>query len=131
LPLYERGELQPQPQDDSQASYCRMLTKEDGRIDWSLPAIVIERMTRAYDPWPGAWTTWRGQTLKIGAALVDPDWRGDDPPGAIVDSQRFRVATGSGALEVLEVQPAGKRMMPAREWLRGQRDLRAGESLNT
>ncbi len=131
LPLYARGELQPQPQDDSQASYCRMLTRADGRIDWSLPAIVIERMTRAYDPWPGAWTTWRGQVLKIGAARVDPDWRGDDSPGTIVDAQACKIATGSGALDVLEVQPAGRRMMPARDWLRGQRELQAGESLNT
>lgn len=131
LPLYARGELQPQPQDEAQASYCRMLTRADGRIDWSLPALVIERMTRAYDPWPGAWTTWRGQVLKIGAARVDPEWRGDDAPGTIVDAQAGKVATGSGALVLLEVQPAGRRMMSARDWLRGQRDLQVGAALDT
>lgn len=126
LPLYATGQLQPQPQDESQASYCRLLTKADGRIDWSLPALVIERMTRAYDPWPGAWITWRGQTLRITAAGVVSDWHGPEPPGTLLSVQPLRVATGSGALELRAVQPAGRRTMPADAWARGQRELRVG-----
>jgi methionyl-tRNA formyltransferase len=123
LPLYAAGEIQPQPQDDSQASYCKMLSKEDGRIDWSLPALVIERMIRAYDPWPGAFTIWNGQPLKISAASVDADWRGDEAPGTVLDSTTLKVATGSGALELQQLQPAGKRQMNGNDWLRGQRGV--------
>jgi methionyl-tRNA formyltransferase len=123
LPLYADGELQPQPQDDSQATYCKMLAKEDGRIDWMGPAIVLERAVRAYDPWPGAFTTWHGQPLKIGAARVDADWQGTELPGTVLEGSTLRVTTGSGALEVLELQPAGKRMLNAGDWLRGQRGL--------
>lgn len=123
LPLYAAGEIEPQPQNDAQATYCKMLSKDDGRIGWTQPALVIERMVRAYDPWPGAFTTWQGQPLKIGAARVDAAWRGDDPPGSVLAGDRLRVATGSGALDLIEVQPAGKRMMPAGDWLRGQRGI--------
>ncbi|HEY0733559.1 MAG TPA: methionyl-tRNA formyltransferase [Herpetosiphonaceae bacterium] len=128
LPLYASGELQPQPQDESQASYCSLLRKEDGQIDWTKPALVIERAIRAYDPWPGAFTTWQGQPLKIRTARVDADWNGAEEPGTILDRPTLHVATGSGALELVEIQPAGKRMMPAQEWLRGQRGL-AGQRL--
>jgi methionyl-tRNA formyltransferase len=129
LPLYASGEIVAQPQDDSQATYCKLLTKEDGRIDWSLPALVIERAIRAYDPWPGAWTTWQGQQLKIGSAHVDADWSGDQEPGTVLGSD-LRIATGSGTLVITELQPAGKRMMPASDWLRGQRGL-AGQRLGS
>jgi methionyl-tRNA formyltransferase len=128
LPLYASGEIQPQPQDESQATYCKLLTKADGRIDWTLPALVIERMIRAYDPWPGAFTTWQGQPLKLSAARVDADWSGAEEPGVVLDGDRLRVATGSGALELLEVQPAGKRTMSSGDWLRGQRGI-AGQQL--
>jgi methionyl-tRNA formyltransferase len=123
LPLYASGELQPQPQDESQASYCKLLHKTDGRIDWTLPALMIERMVRAYDPWPGAFTTWQDQPLKIGTARVAADWHGAATPGTVLDTPTLQVATGSGALELVELQPAGKRMMAGRDWLRGQRGL--------
>ncbi len=130
LPLYAQGALQLQPQNDSQATYCQLLTKEDGRIDWTLPALVIERLIRAYDSWPGAFTTWQGLLLKIGSARVAADWRGPEEPGTVLAGPALRVVTGSGALEVGELQPAGKRMMAAGEWLRGQRNL-PGQRLGT
>ncbi len=130
LPLYAGNDIQPQQQDDSQASYCKMLSREDGRIDWSLPALVIERMSRAYDPWPSAFTTWQGQQLKIINATIDADWRGNEPPGTVLDSMGLRVATGSGALEIQQLQPAGKRPMNGTDWLRGQRGL-VGNLLGT
>lgn len=123
LPLYASGEIQPQPQDESQATYCKLLRKDDGRIDWAMPALVIERAIRAYDPWPGAFTTWQGQPLKLGASRVDADWSGAEEPGTMLDGTGLRVATGSGALEIVELQPAGKRMMPGGDWLRGQRGI--------
>jgi methionyl-tRNA formyltransferase len=123
LPLYADGTLQPQGQDDGQATYCKLLSKDDGRVDWTQPALAIERAIRAFDPWPGAWTTWQNQQLKIGAARVDADWTGVEAPGTVLDGSGLRVATGSGALEIAQLQPAGKRMLLAGDWLRGQRTI--------
>ena len=123
LPLYADGTLQPQPQDDGQATYCKLLSKDDGRFDWTQPALAIERTVRAFDPWPGAWTAWQNQQLKIGSARVDADWTGTEARGTVLDGSVLRVATGSGALEIGELQPAGKRMMAAGDWLRGQRGI--------
>lgn len=123
IPGYAAGQLNPHPQDDSQATYTRMLAKADGEIDWSLPALVIERMIRAYDPWPGTSTAAAGQPLRVLAAAVRPGWRGDDQPGTLLPGDAPMVATGSGALELLEVQPAGKRPMAARDWRRGARGI--------
>lgn len=126
LPGYAAGRIVPRPQDHSLATITRMLKKEDGQVDWGLPAIVIERMLRAYDPWPGAFTTWRGQGLRLIAAAV----AGDTPEGARTGAIVGRgsaggplVATGGGLLEICELQPAGKRPMSGAAWLQGQRDL--------
>jgi methionyl-tRNA formyltransferase len=124
LARYAAGDLAPAPQDDSQATYTKLLRKEDGAIDWSLPAEQIERMTRAYDPWPGAQTTWRGQPLKIVAARPHAGWAGAEPPGTLLDRKTgVWAATGAGALELLLVQPAGKRAMPADAWRRGMQQV--------
>jgi methionyl-tRNA formyltransferase len=124
LERYAAGRLEPTPQDDSQATYTALLQKADGAIDWSVEAERIERMTRAYDPWPGAWTSWRGQPLKIIAGRAHAGWAGDAPPGALLERKDgIWVATGRGALELLLVQPAGKRALAAAEWRRGLRDV--------
>ncbi|NNJ11310.1 methionyl-tRNA formyltransferase [Chloroflexales bacterium ZM16-3] len=125
LPPYASGVLVPRPQDHSLATVTRLLKKEDGAVDWTRPALVIERMTRAYDPWPGAQTSWRGQGLRLIAAAVDADWSGPQAPGEIIGQGSGRgplVATGSGALEIRELQPAGRRPMSGDAWLAGLRD---------
>jgi methionyl-tRNA formyltransferase len=129
LAQYAGGVLEPRPQDESQATYTSLIQKSDGAVDWSRPAVQIERMTRAYDPWPGAQTAWRGQPLKLIAARAHADWPGGAAPGTLlaIDSGTW-VATGAGALELLVVQPAGKRPMAAADWRRGQREL-AGAQL--
>ncbi|MGQ9876051.1 MAG: methionyl-tRNA formyltransferase [Chloroflexus sp.] len=130
LPRYARGEIEPRPQDHSRATVTKMLKKEDGRIDWSLPAIVIERMTRAYDPWPGAYTFWRGQPLRIiKAAVVAAE--GVRAPGTVSGRSgggHPLVQTGNDALELIEVQPAGRRPMSGSAWLAGVHadDIRLG-----
>ncbi|GAB4193011.1 MAG: methionyl-tRNA formyltransferase [Roseiflexaceae bacterium] len=130
LAPYAAGTLLPTPQDDSLATYTHMLTRADGQIDWAAPAAQIERMVRAYDPWPAAFTLWRGQPLKITDARVHP-WPGDAPPGTLLPERGAAlVATGADALELLVVQPAGKRPMPAADWRRGlreQQSVRLGE----
>ena len=129
LAEYAAGKLAPTPQDDSQASYCKMLQKSDGLIDWSESAARIERMTRAYDPWPGAQTSWRGQPLKIIAARAQPAWSGAEPPGTLLPRlDSLWVATGAGALELLVVQPAGKRELTAQSWRHGLQNI-AGAKL--
>jgi methionyl-tRNA formyltransferase len=130
LDRYAAGEIAPAPQDDAEATYTRLIQKSDGVIDWSAPAEQIERMTRAYDPWPGAQTTWRGQPLKILAARPHPQWAGAIAPGTLLDRKEgLWVAAGAGALELLLVQPAGKRAMPAADWRRGIQNLAAAERL--
>lgn len=125
LPRYASGELLPRPQDHSQASVTRLLTKDDGVVRWELPALVIERMVRAYDPWPGVSTSWRGQGLRLLAARGHADWVGPEEPGTLLGRAPGGgplVATGSGALELLELQPAGKRPMGGEAWLAGVRE---------
>jgi methionyl-tRNA formyltransferase len=121
------GTIQARPQDEAQATYCSQLTKEDGRLDWSQPAAYLDRQVLACDPWPGAYTTWQGQRLKVLRARPLPDWQGEGQPGQVQEmGTGIGVITGAGALELLEVQLAGKKPMPAGQFTRGQRDLLGG-----
>jgi methionyl-tRNA formyltransferase len=127
LPDWLAGRIQPQEQDEAVASYCRPLVKTDGLLDWAEPADVLDRRIRATDPWPGAYTTWRGQRLKVLNARPLPDWQGQGPPGQVVNiGSGLGVATGKGALELLAVQLAGKKPMAAAIFSQGQRGLLGG-----
>ena len=121
-----RGESTPRPQDDKGATYFPQVKKGDGEIDWRLPAVVIWRRVRAYYPWPGCYTNWRGKQLKIIEAVVLPG-EGAIEPGRVVALPGREVvlgiACGEGILGVLEVQLAGKRAVNAADFLRGQRDF--------
>jgi len=124
-----RGELHETPQDESQATYTALVKKEDARIDWSLPAERIERMVRAYDPWPVAFTELRGEEVRIYRAAVEDDSRGEvgPPPGTIVEMKREPlVQCGTGRLRLLEVQAAGRKRMKGDDFARGRR-LTAGD----
>lgn len=122
LPRWFDGEIEPQPQREAGATYTRMLTKADGEIDWSLPAIDIERRVRAFQPWPGCYTRWRGKTLKIMAATPLPGKHG--MPGQTMAIEGGGVVqTGDGTLVLRQVQLEGKRPMDIAEFLRGQRDF--------
>jgi methionyl-tRNA formyltransferase len=118
LPAYLDGSIHPQPQEDSGATYAPMLKKEEGLLDFTQPADVLERRVRAFNPWPGAFIDWQGQPLKIHRAHTRPC---DQPtPGqrCILDGLPA-IATSQGCLVIDEVQPAGKRPMPSRDFLRG------------
>ena len=122
LDAYANGEIAPTPQNDSQATITRLLKREDGRIDWNMPAIEIHRQVRAFDPWPGTSTTWSGQNLKVISALIGPD----DPlaPGEVRrGSGAIYVGTGAGQLEVQELQLEGKARMGADAFLSGNSDI--------
>ncbi len=124
LPLYLAGQLQPQPQPTDGVTYCSPLRKAEGRLDWTRPAAVLARQVRAMQPWPGAFATWRGQQLKVLRAVARPAWRGDAAPGTVLAlPPGAAVATGEGALQLLEVQLAGKKALPMDAFLRGQRNF--------
>jgi methionyl-tRNA formyltransferase len=124
LPRWLEGQIVPQPQDDSLATYCQMITKKDGLIDWSLPATDLWLRVRAYDPWPGAYTYWRGKRLKI--LRVRPVTAGttDEEPGRVINlDDGVAVVAGTDALLLEEIQLAGKKALAAQEFIRGQRNF--------
>lgn len=131
LPLWVRGELQPQPQDHTQATHTRMLKKEDGQIDWSRPAEELARAVRAYTPWPNAYTTWRGKLLKILVASPATGTPAGQPGTVALVNQvqdgkthkALSIATGQGNLLVERVQLEGKRAMSADEFVRGNAQI--------
>lgn len=124
LPLYLGGALQPRPQPAVGVTHCAPLRKEDGCLDWTRPAVWLERQVRAMWPWPTAFSDWRGQRMKVLRAAALPDWRGSAPPGTVVAlPDGAAVATGEGALQLLEVQLAGKKALSIGDFLRGQRDF--------
>jgi methionyl-tRNA formyltransferase len=129
----EAGRLRLAPQDDAKATVAPKLAKAEGRIDWTAPAASVARLVRATVPWPGAATTWRATPLRIWSARASdaPAARGQ-PPGAVasVSDGRLLVATGQGLLELVEVQPAGKRRMTGKEFLAGYRAA-PGDRLGT
>jgi len=123
LPRWAAGKLSPQPQDEEQATYTQPISKESGRIDWTLPAVEIWCRVRAYNPWPGSFTAWQGKTLKIIEAVPLP---GRGPAGKVVaarqgDAAPVAVYAGEGMLGILQLQLEGKRVMAAGDFLRGQR----------
>lgn len=126
LPAYLQGEIEPQPQDEAGATYAPMLKKEDGRLDFSAGAQELERRVRAFNPWPGAFTHWRGGLLKVHQALAS-----DSPsPGSgrrLVWNGLPAIGTGRGILVLEEVQPAGKRPMPGKVFLAGAREWANGD----
>ena len=127
LPAWERGEVLPRAQDDAQASVTSLVRREHGEIDWRRSASQVERMTRAYRPWPGAFTTWRGSVLKVVDARVRESGPDGDvpPPGRVValSDGGVGVQTGDGVLELSRVQLAGRGASDARDFTRGYRDF--------
>lgn len=120
----DRGE----PQDESKASYCAALTKEDGRLDWSRPALELDAQVRAFDPWPGTWTVWNGERLGIVEAMPYPEAAGDERAecGAVLrvdTSKGIMVKTSTGLVAVTRLQARGKKPLPFRDFLNGVRGL--------
>src|SRR5487761_1241861 len=124
LPAWLAGRIAPTPQDNAQANMTRPLRKEDGRLDWRLPATELARLARSVTPWPGAFTTWQGKLLK--ALEVAPIARDNtlapgtcyplaagDPRGALA------CACGDGAPALNVIQLEGKRAVPGADALRG------------
>lgn len=141
LPTYLSGTLAPQPQDDRDATYCHMVRKDDGRLDWTQPAVALERQVRAMQPWPVAWTTWEGRQLRVlKARVVDTPADGPSgpagperpqqpaaganggPPGRVMRwGTGAAVSTGEGWLALDQVQLEGRGAVPIAAFVNGYR----------
>ncbi len=117
------GRLQPTPQDDTVSTYAPMINKEDGQIDWTKTAVELDRHIRAMTPWPGAYTTWNGQHLKIMAAQVSHHTTPTGQPGLVRQLETPVVLTSKGSLALQTVQLAGKKAVNIADFLRGQPDF--------
>lgn len=134
IPVWVAGELEATPQIENEATYCRKITKEDGHIDWTKPAEQIERMVRAYQPWPTAYTFVDDSRIKILRASVSPSRHSREGacPSCCSETARgnlefesghIYVDTSEGTLEILELQPEGKKPMSAKDYINGNQGL--------
>jgi methionyl-tRNA formyltransferase len=122
------GTIVPQMQDASQATYAPLLKKQDGQIDWARTAHAIHNQVRGLQPWPGASTVFREQSLNVWKSLVAERAPGEGKAGFIIGLRPLTVECGEGALELMEVQLEGRKRMAGTDFANGQR-VRQGEIL--
>ncbi len=115
----EDGSLEARPQPDDGVSLAPKIAVDDARVDWRLPAALLERQVRACTPAPGAWTTVAGARLKLGPVRPVPDHAPLAPGEVAISKQAVHVGTGTVPVRLAEVQAVGKRAMPAADWARG------------
>jgi methionyl-tRNA formyltransferase len=125
LPKWLGGDLEPQHQDESKATYSKLITGKDAEIDWGLSALELWRMVRAYNPWPGCHTSWQGKRLKIHGAVPLPGGESGEIGEviALAEQPEIGVVTKKGILGLCRVQLEGKREMLATDFVRGRRDF--------
>lgn len=124
LPKILEGSLLPTPQDESQATYCRLIQKQDGSIDWQKPAEQIEREIRAYKGWPGSRTTFGDVDVIITAATALPE-ETKFTVGSIEELASlltYEIPTSNGVLQIERIKPVGKKEMPIQAFLAGYKD---------
>ena len=133
LPKIEAGELTPVVQKEELATYAGKITKDMGNIDFAKSAVTIERLIRGLNPWPSAFTHYKGKILKIWEAdVVSECANAENPvPGTVIamDKESFTLATGEGALRIRSLQPEGKKRMSCAEFMRGY-EVKVGEALH-
>ena len=111
--LAEIGHITPRPQDHSAHTLAPLISRDMAQIDWAQPAAVVHDLVRGFNPWPTAWTTLAGERMKVHRTRVV---EGDGEPGRVLSaSKSIVVGTGSGALELIEVQLPGRRAQPGRD----------------
>ncbi len=127
LPRWFERSLTPEPQAEASATYTRLVAKEEGEINWRLPAVELWRRVRAFYPWPGCYTRWRGKQLKLLEVVPLPGGQGLEPGRVLSPSPEQGVAvgvvTGAGILGLRRVQLEGKQAMMAADFLRGHDDF--------
>jgi methionyl-tRNA formyltransferase len=124
LELLQKGELTGEPQNDDLACYASKLSKTEGHIDWATDATAIERLVRAFNPWPGTYTDLGDQRIRIheARALVTTS---DGPPGTVVqrDREGIDIACGSGTLRITRLQLPGSRAQSVNDLINGGKEL--------
>jgi len=122
LDLLASGNARPEVQDEALVSYAEKLSKEEARLDWSLSAAQLERCIRAFNPWPMSYFMIEEQPVKVWQATVLPHQ--NKQPGEIVlaDKQGIQIATADGVLNLVSLQPAGKKAMSAQDLLNSRRE---------
>ncbi len=129
LKLHKEGKLIPIPQDHTLATYAPLLKKEDGFFNWNEPAVMIERKVRAFQPWPSAWTNFRGKILKVYKARQVEGYEKADPGEILrISKEGIVVSCSEGAVLLEELQLEGKKKVSAYEFANGQR-LKVGDSM--
>ena len=129
LPGWLSGEVNAQPQDHSRASVTKKLEKSDGLVSWHLSARELERRLRAFTPWPGVFTYWRGKLVKIlsAAVLAEPSDHADSIAGLVLPGREpgmaIEVVTGEGVLGIGNLQMEGRHPLSSEEFVRGHRDF--------
>ena len=122
LSAIDAGKAAPQPQ-AGDVSLAPKLALEDGHLNWAHPALAISRQARGVTPEPGAWTLLDGQRIKLEPVRLRPDVSGLAPGTVELNGKAVLVGTGSHAVELTRIQPAGKKMMAAPDWARGLASL--------
>jgi len=122
LSAIDAGKAFPQPQ-AGEVSLAPKLTLEDGHLNWTHPALAISRQARGVTPEPGAWTLLDGQRVKLEPVRLRPDVAELAPGAVALHGKVVLVGTGSHAVELTRIQPAGKKMMAAADWARGMASL--------
>ncbi|EQK45225.1 MULTISPECIES: methionyl-tRNA formyltransferase [Paraclostridium] len=120
IDLIEKGEAPREKQSNEDTCYSPIMNKSLGNIDWKKSAIDIHNLVRGINPWPSAYTTYEGQTMKIWKTKVI-DKNSDKDPGTIisVDKEGINVSTSEGILQIKEIQMAGKKRMEVPEYIKG------------
>ncbi len=125
IPRFISGDIKPQPQNESLATFSKMLTREDGKIDWQNSANTIYNQYRALTPWPGIWTIWNGKRLKLLGIKKTAEVL---LPGQVkVDADRLLIGTGQGSIEVFELQLEGKKIMDTKTFISGYKNIHAAK----
>lgn len=117
IPEYVSGKCLPLPQQESEATFCKQLSREDGRINWQDNAFTIYNQYRGMTPWPGVWTLWEEKRLKL--LTIVPHERTLQPGQVLVEHDTLSIGTGSGSIVVQKLQLEGKTAMDTKTFLQG------------
>ena len=129
IPKWINGKIESKEQDHKKATYSKIITKEDGRIDWNKSAEEIERQIRAFTPWPGSYTFWGDKRINIikGFLITDSNalFESQKLPGQVAryEENKFAIITGAGVFVVSEVQIPGKDKISSKQFLNGYSDI--------
>ncbi|OGZ61170.1 MAG: methionyl-tRNA formyltransferase [Candidatus Spechtbacteria bacterium RIFCSPLOWO2_01_FULL_43_12] len=122
IPKWLNGKIEPKEQDHGAASYTKMLTRSDGKIDWTMPAGSLERKLMALTPWPGLFTFWNDKRLKILSFDVK-NKRSSQPGKVIRENRSLAVETGRGIILIKKIQLEGEKPKSSAEFMRGHPDI--------